>query len=193
MYQYLAIILLTVFISFCFFKKNIWQYRYLILIIIASASFVSTVATNLISRGSLDTYTKVVSESKIESFYLKEETLNDALISKHPSKRFAFHAGNVKSKLSSYHFFYYGDGGTLRVGYSIKGVGNYQDVDDVYIVPSKTIRAIRKVRKDYKIRDSKWTTDYSIPRIGTIKVLYIPVEEYEAIPDSLIRELPFKI
>ena len=64
---------------------------------------------------------------------------------------------------------------------------------DVYVAPSNSenIAYFAKQRQYYKKRSSKWVTDMSLPYIKTINCLYLPPSEYAAIPDSLIRELPF--
>jgi len=78
--------------------------------------------------------------------------------------------------------------GTFRKKYK----QDYDDLDGIYIAQSPDSTAYRCRKKlIYDVPKSNWLTNFSLPRIKTIEVIYVPASEYKTIPDSLIRKIPF--
>lgn len=67
-------VLLTTVISLCFFKKNFWSNRYLILLIIVGVSFIATLTTNYIVRNKLSTRSEIIWKKNIHLFYINDSS-----------------------------------------------------------------------------------------------------------------------
>ena len=85
------------------------------------------------------------------------------------------------------------DSKTIYLGtFRKKDKQDYDDLDGIYIAQSPDSTAYRCRKKlIYDVPKSNWLTNFSLPRIKTIEVFYIPAREYKTIPDSLIRKIPF--
>ena len=78
MYIYLISILLVTIISLCFFKKNFWQNRYLILAIIGGVSLVGTLTSGYIVRDRSKTKVEFSNNSNLIKFNLSKKLFKDS-------------------------------------------------------------------------------------------------------------------
>jgi len=223
MYIFILSTLLVSFIGLCFFKKKFWENRYLLLMIIGGVAIVATVTTNYIGRNNYALKTEVVRSTPLSSFYVTDSLLNDGIPYKADDFSFtslsytdiaiAFDTLMVSTEIAkdSFHveldtilrynasvFFYDMDEKEQykKIGYvKENGARKYRYWEDIYLLPTKDsvpAKAVLKLAYDIP-SDSKWVTKYSVPRRKTFTCFYIPEAEYNAIPDSLIRELPVKL
>ena len=218
---FLSSIVLGAIIGKCFFKKKFWENRYMVLIIIMGIAFVGTLTTNYVVRANTPIIAEVVSEKELDVFFLNDSMyVNDLPLvfddnwsfkkdSDNPYQslkaKFVFHIDSVsgdtvKTQRKSANLMFYDmeeTDGLWKIGHINNG-RTYMYWEDTYIIPNDndTIPAtFMKItqRHDRSAMNSKWVTPFSIPRIKQIKVFAIPPTQYAAIPDSLIRELPFKL
>jgi hypothetical protein len=211
MFIFIISVIIVSFICLCFFKGNFWENRYLILLICGGVALVVTLTTNLIIRGHLQTKTEIVSTSPLYTFYVQDSLFNDSLscinntsfikdfdfINNHNASEF------FKLKKDSLHkqipvtiLLYTQDkkNKTIFVGTFWKSFKqDYDELSDVYLAPSQADNIAYRCKKKlvYDVPKSNWLTGFSLPRINTIVILYIPPREYKLIPDSLIRKIPF--
>ena len=192
MYIYILSILVVSFIALCFFKKRFWENRYLVLLLIGGVALVATLTTNFITRNNLGTELKTLSKLDIQSMPVNAALVDSSYFSKKPEMSLTEHLEDGSDNVSHYLLYYYGED-NLRIGYAFDGEPNYKYLKDVYVAPSnsETVAYLAKQRQYYNKRSSKWVSNMSLPFIKTINCLYLPPSEFAAIPDSLIRELPF--
>lgn len=74
MFIFILTVLLTTVISLCFFKKNFWTNRYLILLIIVGVSFIATLTTNYAMRNKLSTRSEINWKKNIHLFYINDSS-----------------------------------------------------------------------------------------------------------------------
>lgn len=74
MFIFTLTVLLTTVISLCFFKKNFWTNRYLILLIIVGVSFIATLTTNYVVRNKLSTRSEIIWKKNIYPFYINDSS-----------------------------------------------------------------------------------------------------------------------
>ena len=215
MYIFITSVLLVSFIGLCFFKKKFWENRYLLLMIIGGVAVVATVTTNYIARSNYALKTEVVRSKPLSSFYVTDSLLNDGI----PYKRgddFSFTSlsyvdiasafdtvrvtedsiSTVQRHLASVFFYDMQEKEPYKkIGYvKADGARKYKYWEDIYLLPTKdSIPNKSIVKLVYDVPDSKWISKTSMPRKKTFTCFYIPEAEYNAIPDSLIRELPVKL
>lgn len=201
-------VILVSFISLCFFKNNFWENRYLVLTISGGVALVATLSTNFVLRTHLETKLEIMFEESIEKFYITNPSLVDSCVTFPLKKNFNFFGDYNSSqfwkdpndslnKQIPIHILFYTHKGELYVGY-IRTKNEKQwyykfKGDDLYIEPSTsdTIAYISKKKLIYDIKPNNWVSGFSLPRIKTIRVLYIPPKEYKMIPDSLQHKTPF--
>jgi hypothetical protein len=70
---------------------------------------------------------------------------------------------------------------------------DFREVTNVYVASSgnDTLRYEAKKKLVYTVPPSNWITGFSFPRVKTARIIYIPPREYDMIPKSLIKKLPF--
>lgn len=195
MWIYITSIIAVSFISLCFFKKKFWENRYLVLLLIAGVALVATLATNYSTRGNLGTRVETVWEKPIQVMNLNNSLIDSTNFTVNKELSFSDHLKGADTLVADHysrHIFYYGDDG-LRVGFAIDDDLKSKDWDYVYFAESEndTTAYFTKMKVKYKNRESKWVADFSLPTLKIVRCLYLPPSEYAAIPDSLIRELPF--
>lgn len=201
MFIFLLSIAVVAIISLCFFGKRFWENRYLILLIIGGVSLVATIATNYAVRGRLQTRSEVLFKKPMYSFYMQDSLFKDGLktrliknwkFSDYKDDYFA-NKKDKKHKQIPVTFLIYTWKNGMYVGVYKNGNQWTYDFKNVYFAPSKaeTIAYVCKKKLVYDIPPTNWITGFSMPRVSTIKILYVPPKEYKLIPDSLIRKLPF--
>ena len=195
---FITSVLVFSFISLCFFKKKIWENRYLVLFISGCVALVATLTTNYATRGRLDTRVETISSYPIQVLSLDSSLIDSTMFTLDKELKLSEHItsnDSTHTPIYSRHLFYYNGDGNLCVGYATEDDLKAKTWKNIYIVPSNsdTVAYFGKVRQYYADRDSKWIADISLPYIKTIRCLYLPPTEYAMIPDSLIRELPFKL
>ena len=192
-------VLVVSFVSLCFFKKKFWENRYLVLFISGCVALVATLTTNYATRGKLDTRVETLTSQSIQVMGFDKTIVdtNTFILNRELDfdKEYLRASDSTKIPIYSHHLFYYNSDDKLCVGYATGDDLKAKTWESIYIVPSDsdTVAYFGKVRQYYADRDSKWIADISLPYIKTIKCLYLPPAEYAMIPDSLIRELPFKL
>jgi len=191
-------VLVVSFVSLCFFKKKFWENRYLVLFISGCVALVATLTTNYATRGRLDTRVETISSYPIQVLSLDSSLIDSTMFTLDKELKLSEHItsnDSTHTPIYSRHLFYYNGDGNLCVGYATEDDLKAKTWKNIYIVPSNsdTVAYFGKVRQYYADRDSKWIADISLPYIKTIRCLYLPPTEYAMIPDSLIRELPFKL
>lgn len=196
---------LTAIISACFFKNRFWENRYLVLLIGAGVALVATLTTNFIVRGHLETKSETIWTKQLGTIYLPDTIMVDT-------------AGCQRTTLVNYDWYsdydaddFYADSTKPQIPVSFvlfsddkktvpeywgtmtqKGIQRIYAYKTTFVECSKdSLAYIVKKKLVYNIPPSNWITGFSFPRIETAWVLYFPKQEYDMIPDSLIRKSPF--
>ena len=204
------------FIGLCFFKKKFWENRYLLLMIIGGVALVATVTANYIGRNNYALKTEVVRSKPLSFFYVSDSLLNNGIpfmadddfsftdlnysdiARAHDTLRVNEDSVTMVLRHRASVFFY-----DMQEKDKFKKIGYVKDngkrkskyLEGEYLLPttdSVPNKSIVKLVHDIP-NDSKWVTKYSVPRRKTFTCIYIPEAEYNAIPDSLIRELPINL
>ena len=194
MYIFILAVLVTSFISLCFFKKRFWENRYLVLLISGGVALVATLTVNYSTRNMNEKEVRTIWTKEIQIIALQDSLVDESFFTQDKELGCSEHLYSEDTTTTptySHHLFYYGDGG-LRVGFGLDNNLKSRDWDYMYFAESDsdTTAYFTKQRVFYGSRNSKWVTEFSLPHIKTIKCLYLPPAEYSAIPDSLIREIP---
>ena len=84
MYIYILSILVVTFISACFFKKRLWENRYLVLLLIGGVALVATLTTNLATRNKLGTEVKTLSKYDIQAMPVDASLVDSSYFTKKP-------------------------------------------------------------------------------------------------------------
>jgi len=205
MLTFILSVILTSFICLCFFKKNFWENRYLVLLISGGVALVATTAINFSVRGHLQTKTEIIYTKPLYVFYLPKDLIpkySDStgmkviqdynFYGKHNASEFL--KDTTKKQLPVTIILYQSDKNNIWVGTFKKA--ERQDcfnTDGVYIVKSSadSIAYVSKKRQYYDTSRSNWLTGFSLPHKLTITILHIPPSEYDLIPEKFIRPIPF--
>ena len=75
-------VILVSFICLCFFKKNFWENRYLVLLICGCVALIATLITNFSVRGHLQTKTEILWNKPLDTFYLPANLFKDTTATK---------------------------------------------------------------------------------------------------------------
>lgn len=210
----LSIIIVSI-ICFCFYKKDFWENRYIVLLISAGVALIVTLVLNYSVRNSFDKKVVETRRSQLYTFYLPNDIALQRIIMMDSTKKpidTLYKRLNIIKDWDYYHEkasdFYQNKKRkqipTKTVLYTVKGnvyIGTFwteekqdsYELKNVYVAPSENDSTAYVVKKKlvYDVKPSKWINDMSLPRISTITVLYIPPKEYKMIPDSLIRKIPY--
>ena len=206
----------------CFFKKNFWENRYIVLLFIIGIAFISILTTNYVVRSNTPIITEVIKEKELDVFYLDDSLFVDdtplvfdddwsftsnkdnpypLLMTEYSVYIDTATSDTIKTQRKSTNLMFYymeNNDDIWKLGYIHNNSRGYSYWDYAYIISNNndtipaSIKTIRQVY-DKTAMNSRWVTPFSIPRIKQIKVFAIPPTQYAAIPDSLIRELPFKL
>ena len=76
MLTFILSFIVTVIISFCFFKSKFWENRYLVLLIGTGVALVATLILNYSVRGHLQTKTEILWNKPLTVFYLPDSIYN---------------------------------------------------------------------------------------------------------------------
>jgi len=205
MLTFILSVILTSFICLCFFKKNFWENRYLVLLISGGVALVATTTINFAVRGKLQTKTEVVYTRPLHVFYLPADLIPQYGDSTemHAIKDYnyygnhnasEFYRDSTKKQLPVTILLYQPDKNNLNVGFfKREGKQDYYNTDGVYFVRSSadSIAYVSKKKQYYDVKPNNWITGFSLPRKSKITIMHIPPKEFDMIPDSLIRPLPF--
>jgi hypothetical protein len=205
MLTFILSVIIVSFICLCFFKGNFWENRYLVLLISGGVALVVTLTTNLIIRGHLQTKTEIVSTSPLHTFFVQKSLFKNKThfikdydyFNNHYATEFFYNKKDSLHKQKPVTILLYTqnkDDNNIIVGTFYKSYKqDYDDLNDVYLAPSNADSIAYRCKKKliYDVPKSNWLTGFSLPRIKTITILYIPPKEYKLIPDSLIRKIPF--
>jgi hypothetical protein len=217
MLTFIVSVILVSFICLCFFKKNFWENRYLILLISGGVALIATLAINFSVRGKLQTKTEVVWTKPLRVFYMPDTLIRQNLVYLDSLKTDSVKLGIIK------HYDWYVDHkawefykdttkkakqypatiilyawsknlGVRRVGtMTVKGNQNCYPLNKIYFAQSSadSIAYVSKKKLYYDVKPNNWITGFSLPRKSTITILNVPPKEFAMIPDSLIRKIPF--
>ncbi|MFA5366375.1 MAG: hypothetical protein WC333_00430 [Dehalococcoidia bacterium] len=189
-------------IAFCFWGKRFWEYRYIVLLIIACVSLVATIVVNYSIRGGLETKAEVLRTKPLTVFYINDTLFKDTLKTQlienwdfYEKKSNSF-GKDTSKKQTPVTFIIYTTGKktkTTYIGYYKNGNQGYDYFSNLFLAPSSndSIGYFCKKRLVYDVPPGNWLTGFSMPRKSTLKVLYVPPSEYALIPDSLKRKLPY--
>lgn len=194
----------TIIVSYCFFKSKFWENRYLVLLIGSSVALVATLVVNYSVRGKLPTKTEITFEKSLQTFYIPDTLAKDTTKTpylknynyyvNHKAKEYNKDTTKKQRPVTIIFYSYDKKKQSIYIGTrKFNGNQNYYELKNVYIARSTadSIAIEAKKRLDYDVKLNKWITGFSFPFISEITVLYIPPKEYDLIPDSLIRKLPF--
>lgn len=202
-------VILTSIVCLCFFKKNFWENRYLVLLISAGVAIVATLVVNFSVRSKLQTKSVVIWNNSLYTFYVQDSLLKNSLNApivknfnyyKHNSNEFILNKNDSVHTQVPLKVLFYTVDNKLYVGYFKNAedekymTQSYMKVDkNVYFANSKsdTISYFCGKKLIYDVKPNNWITGFSLPRINTIKVFYIPPKYFATIPDSLINKPPF--
>lgn len=214
MLTFIISVVLVSFICLCFFKKNFWENRYLVLLICGCVALIATLIVNFTVRGKLLTKTEVLWNKPMTTFYIPAELFKDSMLfvknynyyDSHKAKE--FYRDTTKKQVPVRFFIYKPIGkytdlyvGTMTQNYS----QDYDKFDKVYFVKNTTDTLIytenKKVHRTttfisrkklyYDATFNNWISGFSLPRKSTITIFHVPPKEFALIPDSLIRKVPF--
>ena len=207
MLTFILSFIVTVIISFCFFKSKFWENRYLVLLIGTGVALVATLVLNYSVRGHLSTKTEIVWKTPIKFFYVNDSVLNvsDSIaIFKNGKYDFNKASGSefikrdtTKSQRKLNIVFFGSNPKTPLVGYiTEKGNTNYIALEDIYLAPSESDTVAYMARKKlvYDVKPSNWITGFSFPRKMAYICIYISPKEYAKLPQALrplLKKLPF--
>ena len=205
MWTFITSILVTVFISLCFFKKNFWENRYLVLLIGAGVALVAILTTNYVVRGELDMERTAIKEKPLNVFAVTDSMFNNAdsvrLVKdwdfyKISSNEYSFDKTDTVTPQYPATFVIYieENDDDIMIGTFMKGKKKYLDCgvyEDVFFAPSSadTVAYMAKERVNYTVPNKKWLSAFSFPRVKTVRTFYVPPKEYALIPDSLDMKL----
>lgn len=201
MFIFIISIVLVSFISLCFFKKNFWENRYLVLLICVGVATIATLTTNYIVRDKLKTTTAMAYTTPMFKFNLPDTLKSDWDFKKSAIPEIILKCSSI-SQNRAMSIYFYGNKKNLKVGFVKEHVGffgrktkqiDYEYFKNIYIAPnnSDTTAFIGKVRLLYDVNENNWITGFTFPVIAKMRCLYIPPTEYALLPDSLKRKLPF--
>ena len=213
MLTYIISVILVSFICLCFFKKNFWENRYIVLLISCGVALLATLAINFSVRGRLQTKTEITWVKPMKMFYVSTDLLIknmphlDSLSPEkspiikgynyygdHKSEEFLRDTTKKQTPVTIL-FYQYGKAkDVLWIGtFTNKGNQDFWRLDNVYLMKSSadSVAYACKKKQYYDVEPNNWITGFSIPRKSTITILHIPPKEYDMIPDSLIRPIPF--
>ncbi len=201
-------VILTSIICLCFFKKNFWENRYLVLLISAGVALVATLVVNFSVRGKFQTKSEISWSNELYTFYVQDSLLKDSLKTpiikdfdyyKHDVEEFFLNKKDSVHKQIPVKVLFYTIKNKLYIGYlktnNKKGCKQgYMQVDkDVCIVKSEadSISYYCEKKLIYDVKPNNWISGISLPRLKTINVFHIPPKYFATIPDSLINKPPF--
>lgn len=193
MYKFVLITLIVTFISACFFKKRMWENRYLILLIIAGVSIITNLTTNYIVQSKLNKKVITAWKKPVVQYDLNKNVIDNNYIVRDKKTEFTdCIKDSANNMIKSFHLFYYDDG-KLMFAYKIGNKYKSFSLNDIYILSSNsdTVAYFAKKLQKYATKSNKWIVSYSLPTINTATYFYLPPKEYATIPDSLKRKLPF--
>ena len=190
---FITSIILVSIISLCFFKKRFWENRYLVLFISGCVALVATLTTNFAIRNHIDTKFEKIWQKNVSVIAFNDSLVDASFVTKNPKLNLTGHLKNdsIAVAVFSHHLFYYNGEKSLKVGF-VEGVDVQAiDWDDIYFAQSSsdTLAYLAKIKEIYNPNPNNWISRISLPRIKTIKCLYLPPKEYAAIPDSLMRKI----
>ena len=199
MLTFILSFIVTVIISFCFFKSKFWENRYLVLLIGTGVALIATLVLNYSVRGHLSTKTEITFVRPMKVFYIKD-TLPENKIpflkhwdyySKHNAKEFY---KDTTKKQRPVTVLFYTIKNTIYIGVFKKNMSqDYYFLDNVYLTKSSadSVAFVSRKKLYYDVKPNNWMTGFSFPRLSKITILHIPPTEFALIPDSLIRKIPF--
>jgi hypothetical protein len=206
MYIFILSILVVSFIALCFYKNKFWGNRYLVLLIGGSVALVATLTINYITRNDLDTKVTTNKLKPISLFYVNDSLVLDSVgvpivlnSSSNIGDYYVTTEDTITDKIKTSFLFYNIDKTKSKwkfVYYDTKKDKlKYKYWNNIYIVPSNSENKTFYAKKtlSYDRNSNKWITNFSLPNIKRINVFYVRPSDYAMIPDSLIKELPFKL
>ena len=146
---------------------------------------------------------EVIRNNPLHTFYLPDSLsfTDTAQVLKHYDwygdyDRSNFYQDTTKKQFSVGFVIYGPDkkGEDINIGlFNHKYKQTYYDVKSIYVASSgnDSLRYISTQKQVYEVPRSNWLTGFSFPRVQTAQIIYLPPQEYAAIPKSLIRKLPF--
>jgi hypothetical protein len=187
-----------------FFQKNFWENRYLVLLISAGVALIATLTVNFSTRNRFHTKTDILWNIPLHTFYVQDSLLKDSLktplikdydyYNDHSAAEFFKNEKDTINKQIPLTALFYTKDDNVFIGYFKKSDRQgYMKLKDIYIAESEadSIAYYCKKRLVYDVKSNNWITGFSLPRIQTIYVFYLPPKEFATIPDSLINKPPF--
>jgi hypothetical protein len=70
---------------------------------------------------------------------------------------------------------------------------DFREITNVYVASSgnDTVSYVTKKRLVYNVPTNRWLSGFNFPRVKIARIIYLPPREYDMIPKSLIKKLPF--
>ena len=198
MYPFILSIILGVIVSLCIFKKDFWENRYVVLIIIPVIALVSMTTTNYILRGNLPKKVEIQHEKEIIPLYwnASDSIFNETLpyfgdIKRIPRTYELVEVDSLEQFKTNIIFYRYDT--HIRVGWNAddKNRVNRRRADRTYFGVCDDNPRFEQRRLRYDTRHTNWVNDMSLPDIEIIRVLYITQAEFDALPEEYKREIPF--
>jgi hypothetical protein len=202
------------------FKNEFWENRYLVLLIGSVVAFVAILSTNFSVKNNLETkvvtnWSKPIQIMNLTDYLFVSDSATVAKITLDLKNYFCEDSTSrtilttnqiivgsdtiyqtdtiVASNIKHSNYFIYTHNEKLKVVYTEDGGDvDYYYLADLYIIPSEsdTVAYIIKKTKYYD-PNTKWVAGLSLPKIETIKCLCIPPTEYNKIPKSYLKDVPF--
>lgn len=221
MYTFVISMTIVAIVCLIVFKKMFWENRYIVLLIGLVVSFIVILSANFSVKNNLETkvvinWTKpiqimnladtlFISDSAnvakynldLNDYFCEDSTYRTIITTNQivvDSDTIIYQTDTiVVPNIMQSNYFIYEYNEKLKVAYT----ENDGDVDsyylsDIYIIPSESDSVAYIIKKTkYYDPNTKWIAGFSLPKIETIKCLSIPPTEYNKIPKSYLKDVPF--
>jgi hypothetical protein len=199
MYSFILTVLVVSFIAFCFFKRDFWENRYLVLFLSVIASFIINLATNYAVISKLPTKVEYSYKSNLRMLNVPDSALVDGtMFAKNkklkfddmPTKYFLKKDTNRQKML----LLFFGED---KVGFlcnvdSGKNNISSANLKGIYFESSgsDSVAYFCTKTKKYVVK-SNWLTEFSFPNIEEIKCIGLPPKLLASMDSTKILKAKF--
>lgn len=177
MYTFILTIVVVSFISLCFFKKNFWENRYMVLAIIGGVALIATLTINYATRNNEAKVVKTIWTKDSQLMNLEGSLIDSNFVAKVDS--LSLTDFNAQNDTIQNHFIIYNDGDGYRIGFAYDDELESKNLDEIIIRESNSDKSYyTKERLFYGHRNNPWVVDISLPRIKTYRCYYVPHDDY---------------
>lgn len=220
MYTFIISMVIVAIICLIIFKKDFWENRKIVLLIGSAVAFVAILSTNFSVKNSLRTkvvtnWTKPIQMMNLSDSLFVSDSVIVAKIKLRDLQNYFCEDSTYRTIITTNqvvvdldtiyqtdtiivpnirqsNYFIYTNNEKLKIVYTEDGDMHIYCLSNIYIIPSEsdTVACIIKKTKCYD-PNTKWIAGFSLPKIKTIKCLCIPPIDYNKIPKSYLKDVPF--